>query len=237
MHTRFRIFGKRPDQSVGATNRTGAQESRLFYVTDVNSSRQFLVDTGAAISVFPPTRQEKGKISALTLQAVNGTRIPTFGERSLTLDLGLRRTCRWIFTIAEVSTPILGADFLHHFNFLVDVNKRRLIDPLTNMSVVGTPSKCPALSLVYGDQDSTNPLERMLMRDFAVITKPVYHSDDVKHDVTHHIETKGPPVAARPRRLAADKLGIARNEFDHMLDLGIIRPSSSNWSSPLHNGP
>ena len=177
MHTRFRIFGKRPDQSVGATNRTGAQESRLFYVTDVNSSRQFLVDTGAAISVFPPTRQEKGKISALTLQAVNGTRIPTFGERSLTLDLGLRRTCRWIFTIAEVSTPILGADFLHHFNFLVDVNKRRLIDPLTNMSVVGTPSKCPALSLVYGDQDSTNPLERMLMRDFAVITKPVYHSE------------------------------------------------------------
>ena len=91
MHTRFRVFGKRPDQSVGATNRTGAQESRLFYVTDVNSSRQFLVDTGAAISVFPPNRQEKGKISALTLQAVNGTRIPTFGERSLTLDLGLRR--------------------------------------------------------------------------------------------------------------------------------------------------
>ena len=60
---------------------------------------------------------------------------------------------------------------------------------------------------------------------------------DVKHDVTHHIETKGPPVAARPRRLAADKLGIARNEFDHMLDLGIIRPSSSNWSSPLHMVP
>ena len=179
-------------------------------MTDVNSSRQFLVDTGAAVSVFPPTRQEKGKISALTLQAVlNGTRIPTFGERSLTLDLGLHRTCRWIFTIADVSTPILGADFLHHFNFLVDVKKRRLIDPLTNMSVVGTPSKCLALSLVYGDQDSTNPLESMLIREFAIITKPVYSADDVKHDVTHHTETKGPPVAAQPSRHAADKLEIA----------------------------
>ena len=77
------------------------------------------------------------------------------------------------------------------------------------------------------------------MHDFAVITKPVYNADDVKHGVTHYIETKGPPIAARPRRLVADKLEIARNEFDHMLDLhvGIIRPSSSNWSSPLHMVP
>ena len=69
-----RIFGKRPDQSVSATDRTGAHASRLFYVTDVNSRKQFLIDTGAAVSVFPPTRHEKGKIAALTLQAVNGTR-------------------------------------------------------------------------------------------------------------------------------------------------------------------
>ena len=232
-----RIFGKRPDQSVSATDRTGTQASRLFYVTDVNSRKQFLIDTGAAVSVFPPTRHEKGKIAALTLQAVNGTRIPTYGERSLSLDLGLRRTCRWIFTIADVSTPIIGADFLHHFNFLVDVNKRRLIDPLTSMSVVGTPSKCPALSLVYADQDTTNPLEHMLKQDFAVITKPVYHADDVKHDVTHHIVTQGPPCAARPRRLPNDRLQIAKDEFSHMLELGIIEPSDSPWSSPLHMVP
>ena len=30
---------------------------------------------------------------------------------------------------------------------------------------------------------------------------------------------------------------VARQEFDHMLELGIIRPSSSNWSSPLHMVP
>ncbi len=64
-----------------------------------------------------------------------------------------------------------------------------------------------------------------------------YHDNPVKHDVTHHITTSGPPVSCRARRLSPEKLTIARKEFEHMLDLGIIRPSSSNWSSPLHMVP
>ena len=53
----------------------------------------------------------------------------------------------------------------------------------------------------------------------------------------HSIKTKGQPVHARTRRLPPDRLKIARQEFDHMLQLGIIRPSSSDWSSPLHMVP
>ena len=50
----------------------------------------------------------------------------------------------------------------------------------------------------------------------------------------HHT---GQPVTARTRRLAPERLKIARQEFEHMLELGIIRPSSSSWSSPLHMVP
>jgi hypothetical protein len=60
---------------------------------------------------------------------------------------------------------------------------------------------------------------------------------EVNHDVCHHITTKGPPTTARPRRLLPDKLAVAKSEFEHMLRLGIIRPSSSSWSSPLHMVP
>ena len=42
---------------------------------------------------------------------------------------------------------------------------------------------------------------------------------------------------ARPRRLAPDKLNVAKEEFSHMLELGIIEPSDSSWSSPLHLVP
>ena len=38
-------------------------------------------------------------------------------------------------------------------------------------------------------------------------------------------------------RLALERLRIAKQEFNHMLQLGIIRPSSSSWASPLHMVP
>ena len=229
--------GKRIDQRVGATHPTGQPGSRLFYVMDTNTRKQFLVDTGAAVSVFPASKSHKNKPSTFALQAANGSRIATYGQQSLTLDLGLRRSCRWVFIIADVATPILGADFLHHFQFLVDMTKRRLIDPLTNMQVSGSRAPSPALSPVYAKPEGTDPFTKMLREEFAEITIPVYRAQDVKHNVVHHIETRGPPVAARPRRLAGNKLDIARDEFQHMLDLGIIRPSSSQWASPLHMVP
>ena len=59
----------------------------------------------------------------------------------------------------------------------------------------------------------------------------------VKHDITHHIVTTDPPIKARTRCLSPERLKIAHHEFEHMLQQGIIRPSSSSWSSPLHMVP
>ena len=69
---------------------------------------------------------------------------------------------------------------------------------------------------------------------FPSLVQPYTPEAPIRHDVTHHIETTGPPVSARARRLGPDRRQVPRQEFDHMLDLGIIRPSASNWSSPLH---
>nr|VZI41702.1 unnamed protein product [Spirometra erinaceieuropaei] len=46
-----------------------------------------------------------------------------------------------------------------------------------------------------------------------------------------------PPVFARPRRLAPSRLEAAKAEFEHMPQLGIIRPSESPWASLLHMVP
>ena len=120
---------KRPGQSLAATSAAGLQPSRLFYVTDRSTGFSFLVDTCAEVSIIPPSRNEKAhRHDNFSLQAVNSTTIMTYGTRSLTLYLGLRRTFRWVFIIADVKKPILGADFLRNFGLLVDVKHNRLSD-------------------------------------------------------------------------------------------------------------
>ncbi len=115
-----------------ATSVTGQQPSRLFYVTDSVTGLRFLVDTGAEISVIPPSATgRKHHKGSLSLQAVNSTPIATYGTQLLTLNIGLRRKFQWIFIIADVKNPILGADFLRHYSLLVDLNHNRLVDGLT----------------------------------------------------------------------------------------------------------
>ncbi|XP_045122666.1 basic salivary proline-rich protein 2-like [Portunus trituberculatus] len=44
-------------------------------------------------------------------------------------------------------------------------------------------------------------------------------------------------VLRSPRPLPPERLHAARKEFDLMLEEGIVRPSDSNWASPLHMVP
>ena len=81
----------------------------LFFISDSN---HFLIDTGTEVSVLPPSCTEHKHPQ--NLLAVNGSAIATYGKRSLNLNLGLWRTFRWVFIVANVQSPILGADFLRH---------------------------------------------------------------------------------------------------------------------------
>lgn len=115
----------------------GPVVNRIF-VTDKSSGRDFLIDTGADISVIPPTTREKGYSSCpFQLFAANGSRIRTYGSKSVTLNLGLKRPIRWIFVIADVQSPIIGSYLLRHFDLLIDVKNGKLKDKLTNIAIRG----------------------------------------------------------------------------------------------------
>ncbi|CAE1269582.1 unnamed protein product [Acanthosepion pharaonis] len=51
------------------------------------------------------------KPTLFKLRAANGSAINTYGERTLTLNIGVRRDFTWIFTVSNVKIPILGADY------------------------------------------------------------------------------------------------------------------------------
>ena len=103
------VVGKRTGRPLMATGALGHSTSRLFFVLERITHLRYLVDTGAEVSTIPPTKLDRQRGPAgLSLQAANGTQIPTFGTRSLTLNLGLRRPFRWLFIIADVKHPILS---------------------------------------------------------------------------------------------------------------------------------
>ncbi|XP_024875525.1 uncharacterized protein LOC112456938 [Temnothorax curvispinosus] len=208
----------------------GATQSRL-HVFDRITGQQFLIDTGAEISILPATLRDKKTPSELKLFAANNTNIDTYGERRLALDFGLRRPIVWNFRVAAVSNAILGADCLKHYQLLVDLHKRRLIDTCTKLFTAGE------IRVVRENKISTVNREANfanILLEFPEITGVSQLIPFGTRDVEHHILTSGLPVTERPRRLPPDKLAAAKAEFKRFVELGICRPSSSPWSSPIH---
>ena len=76
-----------------------------------------------------------------------------------------------------------------------------------------------------------------MLRNRPELTTPMFSFDLPKHGVLHRIPTTGFPVHCQARRLSPEKLKIAKEEFDTLLKMGIIRRSNSPYSSPLHVAP
>lgn len=218
-----------PDEAAGLSS----SSTRLFIYDDL-SDRNFLIDTGADVSIIPPTKvwQFGPDAELIKLYAANGTRIPTYGEQILTVSLGLRRQFSWRFIRAKVNTPIIGADFLKHYGLIVDLRQRMLIDTTTELNTIGNLNNAstPQVTLI----DNTNPFASLFKEYRELLDDQPMTTTGVKTDVTHHITTSGPPVTARARRLPPDKLAAAKAEFESLLARGVCRPSKSNWSTPLH---
>ncbi|GBM58798.1 hypothetical protein AVEN_179343-1 [Araneus ventricosus] len=161
-------------------------------------------------SVIPPsTSKQHCQKSELQLLARNGIEISSFGRLLFKLDLGLRRAFQWPFVIAKVLQPIIGADFLRHFGLLVDIRQVCLINPLTKLQSRGTLQcgKCADIKTIKGDTEF-----HRLLSEFPSLTE-ASSTRQAKHDINHCIQTTGPPVFSRPRRLPPDKLKAAKQEF------------------------
>jgi len=228
---RCKQFGKLKSPTRAETvERKGTNYNRL-HVYDRATGQQFLVDTGAEISLLPASLSDKKTPSELKLFAANNSFIDTFGERRLTLNFGLRRPIVWNFRIAAVPHAIIGADCLNHYQLLVDLHKRRLIDTNTKLFTTGGIRSIPITRISTINRES---VFASILSEFPEITGVSQLTPLGRRNVEHHILTTGPPVAERPRRLAPDKLAAAKAEFKRLMELGICRPSNSPWASPIH---
>ena len=198
-------------------------KTRLPYAQDLQSGRRILVDTGAEVNVFPATRMDRNSHFQRTkLTAANVSNICTYGERTISLIFS-KRHFRWTFTIAQVSQPLLGADFLMAHSLLVDIKGQRLVDPFefTSLTLRSITAVAPHLGSIASADDAF----AKLLADFPDVTMTSFSNPSPTHRMELFIPTNGPPHHARARRLLPDKLQLAKDKFRIMEELGIIRRS------------
>ncbi|GFS07115.1 Pol polyprotein [Elysia marginata] len=124
-------------------------------------------------------------------------------------------------------TANIGGRFFTSHRLAIDLSNKRLVSLDGGLIVNARPthSPRPGIHKVHSKYEA-------ILEDFPELLTPTFQEN--KHDVVHHIPTSGPPVHARARRLDNDKMSAAKAEFEELERLGIIRRSSSPWSSPLH---
>jgi hypothetical protein len=185
---------------------SNTQEYRL-HVLDKRSRRYFLMDCGSSISVIPTSFvNHHVKSGLLKLCAANTTEIDTYGEKNLKLHLNLRTSFKWNFVIANLRSPIIGADFLSRYGLLIDLKNHRLID--TDISVK-TDTKFYHAS-EFGISTVNKTLQYSDLSQFMDVTTTSSSKGKSGKSVLHHIVITGPPVAERPRRLTREKLTSAK---------------------------
>ena len=95
----------------------------------LKQSHNFLIDTGAAVSVlpiskFPPDQHQDGPSQLFT---ASQQPMKTYGTKTLSFRLkDVDDIFCWKFIVTDVSEGIIGADFLAHHELLVDCSRGRV---------------------------------------------------------------------------------------------------------------
>ncbi|XP_068235558.1 uncharacterized protein [Palaemon carinicauda] len=137
------------------------------------------------------------------------------------------------FPVADLTLPVLRADFLSHFHLLVNVAHQWL----GNADLYSSTPLHPAPSSFT--LHTSAPM--VAYAHFLTSYQKILHSElcetptvPTKHGIYYHIKMMGHPVFARSRHLAQDPLAATKQTFIEMEEMIFCQKASIPWSSPLH---
>lgn len=184
-----------------------------------------LIDTGSSFTLIDENlngiKLNKDKRGLHRVRTATGEMVSLSGPCEIKIDDRLATV--YITKGINRGIPILGTDFLQDRGAKLDyVSNRVELDGQTRS--IGFPESASLASI---DQITSAVLryEHLFDREGELPAMDV--------GVEMSIETEGPPIAQRPYRAPLAKRFIIDREIEVMLEKGIIRPSSSPWSSPV----
>ena len=107
----LQVAGQKEGQAINSGSGTSFKDSLIFWGDEI-SGRQFLVGTGPdfsvllAIGLYTSICQ-----SGPSLMPANGSIIRAYGIHTIQLHIASTKY-EWYFTVADVSSPLLGENFL-----------------------------------------------------------------------------------------------------------------------------
>ena len=141
------VAGKLAGRGVAAAALPEGQPGRLLQLEDEKSGQRFLVDTGSTFSILPYSSD--AKTSGPSLVTADRTPIKCWGSQMTAISIA-GREYKWKMLRAAVACPIIGADFLAHYDFMVDLKNNRLIGKNNLKISLVAPSPRKVLATVGG---------------------------------------------------------------------------------------
>ena len=206
----------------------GCRISFAVAVQILNRAINFLVDTGADVSLLPSSFKSKAFPFQIHLTAANGSSIKTYGCLTAKVTFpALRREFDVKFIVADVTDAILGADFFKIHHLLIDVANKLLVDRTTKLSIslVRRNALMPAINAISNVKDD---ILAVLHKNAAVFD---IQAPRPKPNTEFSIITTAVPKPARPYRLSPEKLRAAKDEVSKEMAQGRMIRSSSQYAS------
>ena len=167
-----------------------------LFITDCTSGQHYLLNSGVEVGVLPATRVDHQiRKKGLPLRSANGSVISTFGKRTSVIHFCLRRIHNWTFILADVSQPIIGADFFCEHCLFIDIKHHQLCD--TGAPCHRIPAHLSHLMALNPNYFSVAPNhDYAILQDFPNLTTPQVADKTPKHSIQHRIVTDGRPTFA-----------------------------------------
>ncbi|XP_076058528.1 uncharacterized protein LOC143035546 [Oratosquilla oratoria] len=168
--------------------------TNTIFLSNPTTGMRFLVDTSTARSLLPAARwrQPHQPASNVQLIAANSTLISTYGCQHLEISIGGRRF-EWYFIVADVTLPLLRADFLSHYQLLVDIARFQLVD---TSSLTTTPIAAELTKFALRGDRQLRPPPQRLPRCLQVRTPGATATDLCKtRNLSPHKDIRAPEGA------------------------------------------
>jgi len=139
------VVGKRAGRGVVASATSTGQPGELGMLVDRVSGREFLVDTGSVYIILPHQSTEPPRGPAI--MAADRTSISCWGQQQMTINTE-GHSFKFVFLLANVAFPIVGANFLRHFDLVVDLRRMRLIRNGRSFITLAAPPRGARLAAI-----------------------------------------------------------------------------------------